>query len=136
MLASRRFPLEFAMLPGVVRVPESRTEGALKDETTRLAAGAWALAVLVFASVSAGCSAIVATLDCRDAERVVARGVAPTPRGVYQLTLARAYLEKAREEASEAHYGRASRLAHAAKLATERASASSTLESRARGQAE
>jgi carbonic anhydrase len=111
-------------LPGVARVLESRTEGALKDETARRPWGAWGGVVLVSALLSAshsGCSAISATLECREAERAVAQGVATTPRGIYQLTLAHAYLEKAREEASEAHYGSASALAQAATLATHRA---------------
>jgi hypothetical protein len=105
------------MLPGVARVPESRTEGALKDETTWPWAGAWALAALtgLAGGALAGCSAIVATVECREAERAVAHAIAAKPEGIYQLTLARAYLEKAREEASEAHYGSAARLAQAAK---------------------
>jgi hypothetical protein len=122
------------MLPGVVRVPESRTEGALKDETTwlvlrpalraarRVGPRVSTLCVLVaIGGIQSGCSAISATLECRDAARAVERGVASGPQGIYQLTLARAYLEKAREEAAEAHYGSAVSLAHAAQLATERA---------------
>ena len=105
------------MLPGVARVLESRTEGALKDETTWPWAGAWALVALtgLVGGTLAGCSAITATVECRVAARSVEHGVASGPRGIYQLTLARAYLEKAREEASEAHYGSAVRLAQAAK---------------------
>jgi hypothetical protein len=65
-------------------------------------------------------------MACREAGRSVAGGVATTPRGIYELTLARAYLEKAREEASEAHYGSASALAQAATLATQRAKGASS----------
>lgn len=122
------------MLPGVVGVPESRTEGALKDETAwpvmrcarlarlRTRPSALALGVLAaLGALSGGCSAITATMACRDAARAVEHGVASGSHGIYQLTLARAYLEKAREEASEAHYGSAVRLARAAQSATESA---------------
>ena len=119
-------------------MPESRTEGALKDETTWPWASAWARALLVRSAPAAlvgglgACSAIAATVECREAERAVAHAVAADPAGIYQLTLARAYVEKAREEASEAHYGSATRLAEAAKAASARASASaSTFGSRA-----
>ena len=133
------------MLPGVVRVPESRTEGALKDETAwpvlrsalcarpRLSA---LVAPVVLIGAQAGCSAITATMECRAAASAVEHGVASGPRGIYQLTLARAYLEKAREEASEAHYGSAVSLARAAQLATERAGADAPADRSARGRAE
>jgi hypothetical protein len=122
-------------LPGVARVPESRTEGALKDETTWPWASAWVQALLVRSAPAAlavgvlgagACSAIAATVECREAERAVTQAVAADPAGIYQLTLARAYVEKAREEASEAHYGSATRLAQAAKAASARASASAS----------
>lgn len=102
---------------------ESRTEGALKDEMAR-PFGAWTrvlLSCLVCGAV--GCSAITATIECREAERALkhAPSLANDPANLYQLTLARAYLDKAREEAAEAHYGEARLLAQAAKGATRRA---------------
>lgn len=57
----------------------------------------------------------MATLQCRRAEaslKGAASSVAVAAR-VYELTLARAYLDKAREEASEANYGVAIQLAGA-----------------------
>lgn len=100
----------------------SRTEGALKD---KMAPGMWARAALCccLLAASSACSAIWATLECRRAERELARtpSVASDAANVYQLTLARAYLDKAREEAAEAHYGTARDLARAAKQATESA---------------
>lgn len=111
-----------------------RTQGALKDETARLPIGWFGGFVLSCALLSGGCSAISATLACRQAERAVRQGAVATPdgtpRGVYQLTLARAYLEKAREEAAEAHYGSASKLAEAARLASARASSQASAQGR------
>jgi hypothetical protein len=86
---------------------------------------------LLVTCLSSGCSAISATLACRDAERAIEHGAATTPRGVYQMTLARAYLDKAREQASEAHYGSASNLAEAAKLAVLRATSPGSSQERA-----
>jgi hypothetical protein len=51
----------------------------------------------------------------------LALGLASTR--TYELTLARAYLDKAREEASEAHYGSAIELARASQRASQRARA-------------
>jgi hypothetical protein len=67
----------------------------------------------------------MATLQCRRAEaslKSAASSVAVAAR-VYELTLARAYLDKAREETSEANYGVAIELAGASQRASTRARA-------------
>jgi hypothetical protein len=64
-------------------------------------------------------------MECRRAERLLrsasTSAAAPLPARSYELTLARAYLDKAREEASEAHYGSATELARASQRASQRA---------------
>jgi hypothetical protein len=75
-------------------------------------------------------------MECRRAERLLQsvsssafatsyglRGPGPAAARTYELTLARAYLDKAREEASEAHYGSAIELAGASQSASQRARA-------------
>jgi hypothetical protein len=64
-------------------------------------------------------------MECRRAERLLrsASSSSAASAQTYELTLARAYLEKAREEASEAHYGPAIELANASQRASQRARA-------------
>ncbi len=71
--------------------------------------------------VTAGCSAVTALAETRRAERalVSTQGLRDTPSAVYALTMGRAYLEKAREEAAEAHYGNAVAYARAARHAAD-----------------
>jgi hypothetical protein len=54
--------------------------------------------------------------ETRRAERALlsTQGLRDTPSARYALTMGRAYLEKAREEAAEAHYGNAVAYARAA----------------------
>jgi hypothetical protein len=110
-------------------VLESRTDGAIGDEAARCYV-AQTCALLVFVG---GCSASTATMECRRAEQLLQsvsssafaasyglRGPGPAATRTYELTLARAYLDKAREEASEAHYGSAIELAGASQRASQR----------------
>jgi hypothetical protein len=102
-------------------VLESRTDGAIGDEAARYCV-ARTCALLVFVG---GCSASTATMECRRAEQLlqsVSTSAFASSR-TYELTLARAYLGKAREEASEAHYGSAIELAGASQRASQRARA-------------
>jgi hypothetical protein len=64
-------------------------------------------------------------IQCRHAEAALQHidALGAIPERVYELTRARAYLDKAREEASEAHYGDAIRLAKASQDAADRARA-------------
>jgi hypothetical protein len=66
-----------------------------------------------------GCSAVAALAETHRAERalVSTHGLRSTPAANYALTLGHAYLDKAREEAAEAHYGRAVVYARAATAA-------------------
>ena len=96
-------------------------EGASEEKATRLHVSC----ACVLLILSGGCSASMATVQCRRAERLLADVSAPSaarraPAQLYELTLARAYLDKAREEASEAHYGVALELAAASQRASER----------------
>ena len=69
----------------------------------------------------AGCSAVSALAETRRAERalVSTQGLRDTPSAAYALTMGRAYLEKAREEAAEARYGNAVVYARAARQAAD-----------------
>ena len=98
-------------------------DGASEEKATRSHV-AWTCVLLVF--FSAGCSASMASVACRRADRAL-QDASPSAAAahVYELTLARAYLDKAREEASEAHYGAAIELADASQRASQRASGSS-----------
>lgn len=118
LLASRRFPPKIAELFGVGRV----LDGASEEKSARSHV-AWTCALLVF---STGCSAGMASVACRRADRALQDvSVSVAAVQVYELTLARAYLDKAREEASEAHYGAAIELADASQRASQRARGSS-----------
>jgi hypothetical protein len=68
-----------------------------------------------------GCSAVAALAETHRAERalVSTEGLSPTPAASYAITLSRAYLDKAREEASEAHYGSAVAFAKSATAAAQ-----------------
>lgn len=112
---------------------ESRTEGALGEEISRpqggrtppfmmRAPGAGGLGFAFAAaciSMLSGCSAVAALAETHRAERALVStgGLRSTPAASYALTLSRAYLDKAREEASVAHYGRAVAYARAATAA-------------------
>lgn len=76
---------------------------------------------LALLCVTAGCSAVTALAETRRAERalVSTQGLRDTPSAVYALTMGRAYLEKAREEAAEARYGNAVVYARAARHAAD-----------------
>ena len=111
----------------------SRTEGALGEERSRPSVGrlcsradprVWLCACalgLASLCVTAGCSAVSALSETRRAERALisTQGLRDTPGAAYALTMGRAYLEKAREEASEAHYGNAVAYARAARRAAD-----------------
>jgi hypothetical protein len=75
------------------------------------------------ASIVTGCSAVTALAETHRAERalVSTQGLRSTPAATYSLTMSRAYLEKAREESAEAHYGRAVAYARAATGAAQEA---------------
>lgn len=110
---------------------KSRTQGALDAPTGR----SWArfcarLSLSVVLLESVACSAVSATLACRRAERSVQKAGHTTadPQTTYELTLAQAYLDKAREEASQAEYATARTLAAAAVLAAHRAERRGPLE--------
>jgi hypothetical protein len=97
-------------------------DGASEEKSARSHV-AWTCALLVF--FSAGCSAGMASMACRRADRALQdASVSVAAAQVYELTLARAYLDKAREEASEAHYGVAIELADASQRASQRAGGS------------
>jgi branched-subunit amino acid aminotransferase/4-amino-4-deoxychorismate lyase len=106
----------------------SRTDGALEEESswpngTRAVLGSLAFAALCcsFGFTLSGCSAVSALAETHRAERalVSAQGLRETPATTYALTLSRAYLEKAREEAAEAQYGNAILFAKASTQAAE-----------------
>ena len=108
----------------------SRTESALGEERSPRAARALAsFCSLACASglaalcVTTGCSAVTALSETRRAERALisTQGLRNTPGAAYSLTMGRAYLEKAREEAAEAHYGNAVAYAQAARRAADEA---------------
>ena len=60
-----------------------------------------------------GCVAAFASVQVRRARQAVEAAGQIENAGIYQLTMARAFLDKAREEVSEAHYQEASDLAKA-----------------------
>jgi hypothetical protein len=134
LLASGRFPPKIAELLGVGRVLESRTDGALEEESARprrrrrrvppsLSYGSLA-AVLGALLLLGGCTAVPALVQCRRAEgalRALEREPARSPAVSYDLTLARVYLDKARELSSQARYGLAIELAKSSQAAAERA---------------
>lgn len=107
----------------------SRTEGALGEVSSRSSVARARTHALLFGCalglaalcVSAGCSAVSALSETRRAERalVSTQGLRETPAAMYALTMGRAYLEKAREEAAEAHYGNAVAYARAARHAAD-----------------
>jgi hypothetical protein len=94
-------------------VPASLAD-ALRSDVAR--ALCFALGLMV-----SGCSAVAALAETHRAERalVSTEGLRPTPAATYAVTLSRAYLDKAREEASEAHYGSAVAFARAATQAAQ-----------------
>jgi hypothetical protein len=102
----------------------SRTDGALEEETS-WPNGMWTLlitcALCGLGSAVSGCSAVAALAETHRAERalVSTTGLSQTPATVYALTLSRAYLDKAREQSSEAQYGSAIAYAKAATRAAE-----------------
>lgn len=104
----------------------SRTDGALEVETS-WPDGMWTLVTACFLSssvaCSVGCSAVGALAETHRAERalVSTTGLRSTPAATYALTMSRAYLEKAREEASEAQYGAAIAYAKASQRAAQEA---------------
>ena len=121
---------------------ESRTDGALEVETApvslclsargprrsesvqragRLGPLSLAIWSAVLLSLSS-CTATQSLLQCRRANAALQRvGPVTTPAAIYELTRARAYLDKAREEAAEAHYGLSIELAQNAERAAVRA---------------
>ena len=101
----------------------SRTDGALEVETS-WPAGTWTfLTACLLSSSLVSCSAVGALAETHRAERalVSTMGLRSTPAATYALTMSRAYLEKAREEASEAQYGAAIMYAKAAQRAAQEA---------------
>jgi hypothetical protein len=123
-------------LLGVARVLGSRTDGALEEEIS-WPSGTWTLLVWLARGAArfdtacaltcslscalSGCSAVAALAETHRAERTLlsTSGLRSTPATTYALTLSRAYLEKAREEASEAQYGAAVAYAKAATRAAQ-----------------
>lgn len=86
-----------------------------------LSAALWSVTLLSLTS----CTATQSLIQYRRANAALQRvGNVQTPAGIYELTRARAYLDKAREEAGEAHYGLAIELAIDAERAAKRALAS------------
>lgn len=122
----------------------SRTEGALEVvETAQPSPGSMRAQPCVslsravcFALLTAlsGCTATQSLVWCRKAEAVLQRAerVPPSHATQYELTRARLYLEKAREEASEAHYGTSVELAKSAERSATRALQAQTAPSRGR----
>ena len=102
-------------------------------DRTRTSVGPLA-ALLLALSINAGCTAVPALVQCRKADASLRgledlalhvpergeSGVSSLPEVSYELALARAYLEKAREEASEARYGLAAQLAKRSQQASAR----------------
>jgi hypothetical protein len=74
-----------------------------------------------FGFTLSGCSAVSTLAETHRAERALtsAQSLRETPATIYALTLSRAYLDKAREEAAEAQYGNAIAYAKAATQAAE-----------------
>ena len=91
-------------------VPRRRAPGDATHECVRLRSCSLAH-VGMFAAVIAcsGCSPWAAARGARDAERAVqaAEQARADEHAPYELTLAKLYLSKAREEAAEAHYAAA-----------------------------
>lgn len=103
----------------------SRTDGALVQESswpkgTRTVPASLVCGAALWLSLS-GCSAVNALAETHRAERALlsTRVLRETPAAIYALTLSRAYLDKAREEAAEAQYGGAIFYAKAAARAAQ-----------------
>lgn len=75
-----------------------------------------ALVLLAGLALAPGCGPTLYTIDVFSASRTVERAAAAeaADRAPYEYYSARAYLEKAREEASEGHYQDALHYAHTA----------------------
>jgi len=110
-------------------VIEGRVFAALSNGSLASRAGRAAVLCSSLALACAACSPWSAAVGARDAQLALqeAERARAGELALYELTLARLYLEKAREEASEAHYALALRLlqrseesAHAALTRAER----------------
>jgi hypothetical protein len=111
-------------------VIEGRDFAALSNGSRASRAGRGALLCSTLALACAACSPWSAAVGARDAQLALqeAERARAGEHAVYEYALAKLYLEKAREEAAEAHYAVALQLlqrsrdnAHAALLRAERA---------------